>query len=176
MNKHDLVDFVGGENYRNASMTAQMLAEHFGEASYDHRSEPILDSSVVHDLGDMLFDSDLDDVSKVNLLLDVYQDIPTYWFIALIAMHWEDLSPDARRVFWDRVRDYLAGGDQAMVKPLGYGLAVDFFEDDRHLEEAWRELVQSTSNPRALERVFQFAGPVPSELRDQLLRRLGHPS
>ena len=110
--------------------------------------------------------------NKVSLIFEVYKDNPTYWLIALIALHWDELSKDARDVFWDETKKFLSQDDTSLVNPLGYALAVDFFEDGRKLDEAWNALVRNSPNKQLLERVLKFSEPVPSSYVDKLRTRL----
>ncbi len=146
-----------------------------------------LDVDLPHDIGDVIFDSELDSPSKVRLTFEIYKDIPTYWLIALIALYWDELPNDAKKVFWGETKKYLSHNNLAFVNPLGYALAVDFFEDQKRLEEAWGELVRSNSNKRVnmreqtgpnkqlLERLQKFSGPLPpsytKELRELISAR-----
>ncbi len=172
MDKQQIIKAVGRDRYYQGSLAARAAASHFGMAGHNSNNAPLLDVNLPHDVGDIIFDSNVNLSNKVGLIFEVYKDIPTYWLIALIALHWDELSKDARDVFWDETRRFLSQDDTSLVNPLGYALAVDFFEDGRKLDEAWNALVRSSPNKRLLERVLTFSGPVPSSYVDKLRTRL----
>ncbi len=137
-------------------------------------------SDIGQDIPMFIWGSSLSGPEKIQLLADVYTDIPTYslWFIFYSDL-WRGIKSDpdqtsTRTKFWSLVRQWLSGDSDELAEPICYTLWCDYFEDKDDVVEAWNALVQEGAPDRLLERVLENSGPVPYNLKIELYQRLIH--
>ncbi len=169
MDLQHIVAAVGRVAYHQAAETARRAAPQTG--LWPQTED--FDSTIVHTISALIWESSLADVEKMALVWQVYSDMPCYALLMGIKLSYAQLSPAAQHLFWEQARMLLAHGDDAVAEPLAYSLWCDFFEDDSTVEQAWAELVENnTTMTRLLQRVLIVSGPVPFHLKAQLYRRL----
>lgn len=168
MELRDIRIAVGPDRYQNASAAAYRAALHHGTSG---QAEPF-DSTVAHEIADIIWDAPVADNEKVKLTFDAYADIPCYALLMYIALNYSDLSSAARDLFWDRMRSLLGQDTEALAGPVEYTLWCDYFEGSDAVEQAWAEVVRDETNDRALQRVLIVSGPVPFAFKEDPYTRL----
>jgi hypothetical protein len=109
----------------------------------------------------------------MELLLDILRDVPTYALLLAINMDWSEFDEPAHQRFWQFVVSELSQESSVLARAIDYSLAVDFFEDYRTREEAWRALVMPAArNPTLLRRVLTCSGWIPIAWNEALYEEL----
>lgn len=168
MDHQQIVATVGPIAYGQAADAARRAAAQTG-ALVDSGG---FDSSIVHTINAMIWESSLADVDKVALVWQVYDDMPCYALLLGVKLSYAQMASDAQSLFWAQARMLLASDDDAVAEPLEYCLWCDFFEDDSTVARAWAELVENNAATRLLQRVLIASGPVPFHLKARLYAQL----
>jgi hypothetical protein len=174
MIKELIVARVGAKEWREACTAAKASA---ADPRFES-SSPVVEGAnarlekIPHEIETYIWDGDLSPEARIDLLFEVYDDMPAYGHLMYAKHNYTRLPPAQRQEFWRFVRDRLAGDDLALRQPLEYSLWCDFFEDQDTVHEAWNALVTPDASSRLLESVLLHSGPVPYDLKRRLYDRL----
>ena len=112
---------------------------------------------------------------RVQVLAEIYRRLPCSAVLFGIAVHlYQHMSSAGRSELWRQLRVYLDSEDERLADPVSYYLWCEWFEDpDREIvEEVWRCLVEGQPADRALRRILENSGPVPVDLKAELVSRV----
>ena len=163
-----LVTFIGIARFEEAcrEALADSVRPDYGRGSAN------FDSDVPLDLFELIWLSDDTVQHKLDLVFQLYQEMPCYSFIQSISLNFEDLSQGDRQYFWTWIRSMLASEHLSYPNPVAYGVWCNFFENAERVEEAWRQLTHARTSDRILAKVLEISGPVPFRLKSELYERL----
>jgi hypothetical protein len=82
------------------------------------------------------------------------------------------LSSAAKSLFWQAVRALLSQDTLALVEPVEYMLAIDFFAFCPDWQAVWPEVVPPDASHVLVRRVLQLATNAPFHLKELLYQRL----
>lgn len=178
LSKDEIIAAIGPEQYKEACEVARKEAP--GTGTKRSRNE-LSQSSVPHGIGDLIWgrwfhepQTRHNDDEKIELIFQIYQDMPCYSLMQDIAMRYPGLSPEAKQVFWKHARALLSQEDEALADPITYSIWCNYFEHPDMIEEAWAGLTQDLSNTKLLQRMLSASGPVPFRLKEALYAQLIH--
>lgn len=165
MDKNTLIELVGAEYYAEEAQKARSLAPFVGGPNLDR----IYDSDLPYTLSKYIWEeSDLNDYERIQLIAQVYQDIPCYALLAEVYLfHYRDMRPDLRREYLECLYSLLASGDEALIQPIIYNLAMDIFDSSDLVNEAWTILVKDYSDIAVMQLLFPISSSVPYALKEQ---------
>jgi hypothetical protein len=172
MDKQEIIRKV---DYRRASALARRVAVDLGAAGRSRMDEPDDQAlfDICEEIDELIWESDLTDIEKTRLFLDVYADIPAYSLLFQFGVHrWRDLDPDSRALFWSQIKEWLSGDDDMLADPISYDIWSRYFEYSDEVEAAWQALVTDDASDRLIERVLEISGPVPYPLKSALYLKL----
>lgn len=115
------------------------------------------------------------ELTRIDLLAELYRRLPSTDVLFGIAVHlYRGMSRAARTELWRQLRACLDSEDERLADPVSCYLWCEWFEDpDRAIvEEVWRCLVDGQPTDRALRRVLEHSGPVPVDLKAELVSRV----
>jgi len=115
------------------------------------------------------------ELTRVSLVAEVYGWMPSTPVLFGIAVHlYQHMSAAGRAELWRQLRLSLGSEDGRLGDPISCYLRQEWFEDpDRGIvEEVWSCLVDGQPADRALRRVLEVSGPVPVDLKAELVTRL----
>lgn len=172
-----LIEQVGRDEFDRAAHAAWSSAARTGRSSQARLDEETARRlfGVADDLAAAIWAFDAPESARVSLLADLYRRLPCSSVLFAIAVHYyAKMSVEGRGLLWERFRVLLDSADDRLADPIAYYLWAQFFEDpDRVLvEEVWRHLVDGQPQDRALRRVLEYSGPVPVDLKDELVSRV----
>jgi hypothetical protein len=168
--KHELVEIVGLDHYRDACRSARRDAE---RQDYGRGDPGADDSSLVpHDLSDALWESDAPLAEKIRTLFEIYDEMPAYGLLMYVSHEYSHWPQAAKRQYWAAFASRLASSDRALARPLAYNLWCDWFEHGIHTADAWEALTAPAQPDYVLQEVLIASGPVPWELKSRLYARL----
>jgi len=118
-------------------------------------------------------DNGLDHHQKVDLLFEVYADLPCYTLLSEVYLHhYRQLPEDAQTTYWYHIAALLSQSEAALAQPVVYTLAVDFFEDPDLCLAVWERLVTTQAPNQLLIRILEASAAVPFVVKEQLYQRL----
>lgn len=164
MDKEQLIRSVGEEQYRAACRTAP-----FGTASSQlgtpdtHVGPGIGD--LPHEIADLLWYGDLPHHEALELLFQVYEDLPAYGHLMYLTHVYKAFTSEERTRVRDWYRKQLERKNPAFRQPVEYSLWCDFFEHPDTVEEWWRDLAHPGRGKAVLRRLLSVSGPVPWALK-----------
>lgn len=153
-------------SHASDGLTIAALIDIVGEDTFDIAcAEAMSDgtsvrSSVPHDLsGRLWFEGDESVGERLEVAAELYRRMPCY--ANLMYWPYDTFDERTRARMWDVYQAFLEDPRDAVAHPIAYSLWVDFFEDPRTVDRAWREVAgpQEPRRPR-LERVVSASGPV----------------
>lgn len=122
---------------------------------------------------------------KIEIGFEFYDLFPSYYHFLVpfyhIVRNREIESSAPQNIIWEKLMAYL-DSEEHYADPVEYVLWVEFFEDQKTVEETWRGLLRNSNNkPSGLKRLVECAGPVPFSLKEPLYANLlndkkSHPS
>jgi len=168
MRKKDIITLVGRERYE-----AECILAHIDSARPDYgRGGAGADIDLPHDIEEHIWHAAETSLRKVELLFEIYDDMPAFGHLMYAHMHYREWSADAIALWWNETRKRLAGDTISLRQPLQYSMWCDFFEDDKTVDEAWWALTYKVSDTVLLEAVLRVSSPVPYEFKAELYERL----
>lgn len=168
----DLRAHVGADLFAEAQRWAWETAAGTGGWA-DSGEWPDSVEEVPHSLADLVwFNTNLSPTERVNLLFELYREMPCYANLLYILLG--ELDPEALDLFWSQVRDLLDDPDERLADPVSYWLWCGPFEDKADVSvEVWERIVTGGAlGDHAVERILGVAGPVPWHAKAPLLRKL----
>jgi hypothetical protein len=164
--KSIIIEQVGPEVYERACHHAQQDAmdPNYGGQQLPRR----FDSKIAHKISDLVWESQLSSLEKLELVLQFYDDMPCYAYLMNLNSQFHNLSKEEKNLFWQWVRAQLDSEDTAIKSPLGYSLWCNFFEDPQTVAEAWAKLLKPLPSDIALQMLLNVSGPVPFDLKKQI--------
>lgn len=108
---------------------------------------------------------------RVELLCQLYQEMPSYAVLANLEPLREGLSESEERALLRWYRQTLSSTEPALADPVSYYLWCHDFESSR-AARAWNELLSGERNEQLLERLLVASGPVPWDVKRQLYNQL----
>ena len=176
MDLHELIARVDPDLYKRAQEYAWSTAAGTGDAGADRGQYewPSDVQDLPHQLGRSIwYEAVLHWREKVKLNLDLYRQMPCYSLLPELWSFHEELDDPARSLLWTELRSLLSDPDDRLADPVGYLMWCDFFESNRTVQEAWRELMSPGGlTDRGLERLLIVSGPVPYAQKKALYDRL----
>lgn len=156
------------------SLVALVGTEAFEAACHEAMAVSIESSAsgVPHDLsGRLWFDGKETLSERLTIAVELFGRMPCY--ANLMYWRYADFDETTCARMWDAFREFLSDPRDAVAEPVVYSLWVDYFEDKRTVERAWREASgpQEPRRPR-LPRVVRASGPVPWKLKESLYGQL----
>ena len=112
------------------------------------------------------------DWERVNLLMDLFDELPAYWLTCEAGFYYRDLSEVQRRQVWRRFRDWVSEEAWTRSCAAAYSLHVDLFEESPWTEEVWSELLAGEPSRLLVHRVVANSGAAPWSLKVPLYRKL----
>jgi hypothetical protein len=170
MDLEQVKNFIGRETYAAASAAARTAAPTTGKEPLGDLEPFVI--AVPMEIGDMICEADLSVQAKIQLLFEVYTDIPSTSLLFTLLLTFEEFSPRERALFWQHVRKLISQPNPIWSQPLAYMLWCDFFEYSRRVEEAWTTLITEDPAPLLVERILDVSGPVPFAWKQALYARL----
>jgi hypothetical protein len=127
-------------------------------------------AEVPHDVADHIWAATDD---RLDLLFAVYERMPCYALLMYSTGPYEDFDDAEKERFWALYRRLLEQPERRLADPVVYSLWVDYYEDPRTVEEAWRATTPLAGEwqPR-IDRILPASGPVPYPLKAPLYERL----
>ena len=176
LTKAALIARIGEQRYREESTLQREFAE---QADYSHAIPPHFDEldddsylNIPQEIGDFIWDADAHTHTKLDVLFEIYDEMPAYGLLYVLALNYGTLSSEDRRAMWSRVRERLASNERALVQPLQYALLVNFFENPQTVAEAWDALTDPHVAPAVLEAALLASAPAPFSLKEAVYNRL----
>lgn len=126
----------------------------------------------LHNLVSSILESPLPFSERLRLLFEAYERAPDYVFLMHLGLEYSSLAEKERAQIIETYRHYLTLNDDRLVEPIEYSLWCDYFEDPATVERFWRVLATPGAEPAVLRRLLRIAGPVPWNLKANLLRDL----
>ena len=117
-------------------------------------------------------DTNLDEESKLDLTLALFQIKPSYGVLMELSMNFEKLNNSQRDRIWKDYKAYLSKGNKNQKEAVEYSLWVDFFENNETVEEAWKSMIGNYENEVILKRLLPISGPVPFDLKEEFYKRV----
>ena len=171
MTKADIIKIVGTDVFERAC--ADLKLEAADPVSGAVLNSPRLPASdLPHRIADLIWDGPDPWAEKINLLFEVYDDMPGYGHLMYVTHHYERFSASDRLLWWRKVADRLEAAVPAISNPIEYSLWCDFFENPDRVAEAWEHLTQPNAAESVLRAVLRVSGPVPYAMKRQLYEQL----
>lgn len=171
MNWDDIIADVPANLYCDTCAAARRAAADENYGNQDAAEQ--FDSMLPHEIASRIWDSDESDVTKLDLAIRAYTEMPCYGHALYFSLNYSGLSPGAREKFWAWFRSVLSASDNVLANPLEYSLWCDFFEADTdRATEAWSRLVDAESSNLLVQRVLISSGPAPYAFKEELYQRL----
>lgn len=172
MDKNLIIELVGAEYYAEEAQKARILAPFVGGPNLDH----IYDSELPYIISSYIWDkSDLNDEKRIQLIAQVYQDIPCYALLAeTYLFHYRDFGSGLRREYLECLYSFLASGDDALIQPVTYTLAMDIFDSSDLVDEAWTILLKDYSDIAVMQLLFPISSCIPYHLKEQAYQATLH--
>jgi hypothetical protein len=140
------------------------------------------DNDLVHAIADELWYADLPPAAAVDLTLELLEELQDYALLMYLHLAWDGLPETLRDRVLRRYVAVLESDDQgrtAEIEAVEYSIWVDFFEDPRTQEQAFRTLAADLgpglsipSAARRLKRLLPLTGPVAWPLKNLLYAAL----
>lgn len=166
MTIQEIKDIIGREQYQQTSRA------HLEQGRRANRDEQMNVWTVPDDIRDLIWDEAGSDLDKVTLTFEAYADMPCYALLTGVSWNYDDISVEARDLFWTHMRTLLGVESEIRSEPATYTLWCDYFERSDRVERAWREVTAETVDDVALRRALIASGPVPFALKEPLYTRL----
>ena len=142
------------------------------DPNYGSRTFPGFNSSVPHQLSDLIWNNAYSSSERLHLFFVMYAEMPCYGLLMYLNMNFGDFTDEAKAMLWAWMRETLASDDAALAPPLAYSLWCDFLEDPQTVEETWNALVHPLPADKTLQQILLHSGPVPYALKQELYDRL----
>jgi hypothetical protein len=158
-------DRAASAAWTSAARTGRPSQAELAEAEQQHLF------GVADDLAERIWELDQPEATRVALLVELYQLLPSSAVMFVIAVHYyPPMTPAGRELLWERLRVLLDSEDERLADPISYYLWAEYFEDPDPgvVEEVWHLVVGHPAD-RALRRVLEYCGPVPVELKRGLV-------
>jgi hypothetical protein len=160
--KEDLIKQFGGSSFEDVVARVWRRASSKGGEETSQQ-----DYEILSDIVDYIFKSDIDDLKKIDLFFELYEEIPSYTLISECSISYWPLSPHATSKYWERYRNLLNSDNDDLCWALEYHLWSGHFEGTE-VEDAWNALTKDLSRKKAIYRILRVSGPVPFELKNNL--------
>jgi hypothetical protein len=165
----EVIESVGRDSYALASLEARKLAPGCGMQS--QVPETSFADQIERKITELLENSRPETsrnvhLEEVALVLELYEELPCYHFLAHYQHVLFDKSADeVQSIFWRRLREFANSEDESLSAPAVYFLWVDLFESPATVQEAWRQMLVKPCTDLAIGRLLKCAGPVPCKLK-----------
>lgn len=170
MDRSRIIQEIGAERYAFACRLARQTA---GDPQYGTQvGGTPFDSDIPHAIADMILNSSLTPYDQLQLILQLYDEMPCYAFLMYLKSYHERLIVPYPTTFWDWIRHQLETPDLALNQPVTYALWCDFFEDPQTVDTAWTHLMTPLPSRQALQTILIHSGPVPFPLKRVLYATL----
>jgi hypothetical protein len=171
MKKQDIISAVTPELYTIECEAAWKVASFTGgrDVALMYSSDlPFTISQLIWEA-----ENGLSSREKIELMFDIYVDLPCYTLLSEVYIHqYRAFSEDALLLYWHSIRAFLSQDTKALVQPIIYSLAVDFFEDINLREDSWWHLVTPNMNNPCIRNVLAASCAIPYALKNQLYQQL----
>ena len=176
MNRDDLVERVGAELYARACEYAWATAAGTGTGgNAEHaRRQKIHEENeeaalVPCDLADVIwYGEEAPWVERVRLAMQLYREMPCYANLVYFIHSYEEHDEDTKRLLWAEYRWFLSDDDDRLADPIGYSLAVAWFEDVDTVDESRAAVAYGELSPRGVEQLLEAAQAVSYRLKAKL--------
>ena len=163
MNLEKLQELVGKAKFEEAAQSMAEEAANLMRWRGGGRS-----SDLPYELSAIIWLEPMALIKRIELIFDVYEQIPSYGLLAGIAAHWERLGKEEKKMIWHKFRELLAKNDEKFSRPIEYTLWCDFFEHPTRVTEAWLQMLMPPRSPQQVEKLLFVSGPVPYWLKKTL--------
>lgn len=171
LTKNLIIKQYGKEIYLKACEAAQNDA---GSPLYGKgvNSPKQFDSKIAHNISDTVWNSQLAESDKLQLILEFYEEMPCYAYLMYIKGENNNFSETEKQNWWQWVRHILQSDKLALRNPLAYVLLVDFLEDPRTVEESWNALLNPIPSEQAIQIILEESVAVPFTWKQNLYNQL----
>jgi hypothetical protein len=129
--------------------------------------------STFDDISDKVWYSTMSSSQKIVLGFQLFEKFPSYYHFLTPFYHGiknnEITDATDKETIWKQFMKYLAA-ENYYADPVAYVLWVDFFEDEKTVNETWQGLTSNYVEKKDLLNLLEAAGPVPYELKEPLYK------